>query len=401
MATAQFECPHNTKLSDRFRNGRKGAEGKEAGAEGDVSEGEEAGVEATAEAIAGGSLGAEARLVSDEDEALLAALERRRRGAERAVDEDLYKACFGSNCDVSKVNKKQINGCRLRFNSTRDAGLYGLDQPVHASISADGVISAVGIRSILFMEVDGVKTENTVEGLHKSLEQQVAKRVHERNYKELHNDHARHPGRNGSFDHMTALCGVSQGNISLPVLEYKGTVCIDYSADTPVLGMCIYDGEKCSPVITQTLYTIPAKEDLIMIESGDVYVRIVDATEAPKTMQAARKLENSATNALFKLTALRAREGGDDERALAETPDTSLIGGFIPLCICNGEYRVARIGELHGSAETLTTTSHPTIVDAAMLAGALSADSKTNSIGIAMQKIPCGEQGDLMLHDGM
>lgn len=401
MATAQFECPHNTKLSDRFSIWRKGAEGKGARAKGDVVdvvEGKEAGAGATAEATAGGMPVAEARPLVDEDVSLLAARGEARRAAERAVDEDLYKACFGSGCDVNKVNKKQINGCRLRFNSTRDAELYGLDEPVHASISADGVISAVGIRSILFMEVNGVKNENTVEGLYRSLAQQVAERVQEHDYKDLHKDHRRHPGRNGSFDKKTFLCGVSQGNISLPVLEYKGIVCIDYSADTLVSGMCLYDGTQCFPVPTLALYAIPAKEDLIMIEGNKVYVRIVDTSEEPKTLTAAQKLEQSAVTALTELGNGRGR-GGDDEPGTM--PDTSLIGGYLPLCICKGEFRVARIGELHGSAETLITTSHPTTVDAAMLADALSAGSKTNSIGIAMQKIPSGEQGDLMLHDGM
>ena len=245
------------------------------------------------------------------------------------------------------------------------------------------------------MEVNGVKNDNTVKGLHTSLAQQVAKRVQEHDYKDLH----KHPGSKGSFDRKTALCGVSQGNISLPVLEYKGTVCIDYSADALVLGMCLYDGENCVPVPTQDLYAIPAKEDLIMIEGDNVYVRIVNTSEQPKTLADAQKLEQSADTALTKLSNGRER-GGDDEPAAA-APDISLIGGYLPLCICKGEFRVARIGELNGSAETLITTSHPTTVDAAMLADALSAGSKTNSIGIAMQKIPSGEQGDLMLHDGM
>lgn len=276
------------------------------------------------------------------------------------VSPEQAKATFGSSVDVKNVKRKQIT-CTLRFAKTSDVTLNSPGESIVPQISPDGIISArhVSPKTLFY-------------------------KLTEKESKERENKVVLDKVDSMSEEASCPLVAVAS-KVVLPVLVHKHKVCIDVFSEAPIPGLEIFQ-----PVIphravtTSDLYTLPDIDNLIVedYESGDKYARLVpgDNTEGLNFTT-----ETERFNDLF-----------------SEGEGQAILDTHLPLCICEGEYLIAPIARTAlGGANRPITTVQDTVVHAATLASVLSASNKSNSIGIAMQKITPGHQGDLMLHDGM
>lgn len=292
-------------------------------------------------------------------------LKARASDVDGVVSSELAVATFGSTVNVDAVQQMEIS-CTLRFAKTSDVNMYSGGETIVQHVSADGIISARLVApNILYYKFTDEDQALTIDE-RKKLAASKAKEA------------------------QCPILAVSS-EVVLPVLVYKGDVCIDFSAGTHIRGLEAYfhdDGDeyKPSPVWPLDLYTDPEIENLIMEVGGYTYARLVpgDKTEALTYYKAIADLRRIKGQVF----------GGSNSGEILKTQ--------LPLCICNSEYRIAPIArEALGGADRPITTMQNTTVHAATLASHLSASHKSNSIGIAMQKIAPGHQGDLMLHDGM
>ena len=252
------------------------------------------------------------------------------------------------------------------------------------------------------------------------------------------------------LDEQDVIYVVDNGHVHVPVLRYDDTVCIDYTSGTCIPGIMALDGSGVPRVCTtRDLYSLPNHMDVLYVDPAhgfEPYTRRIQSANPAVAEPAAH--ETDTLTSIYRLidwlaipqdelsTGMgyltiepnplddegneipgRMMYGRGDARAalpdvlstIAGGGDRSLLGAPLPLQIVSEEVdpvmkatvRVAPLGHAGNATHSASVTDERAGVDLDELAARVSRTGARNVIGIAMQKIDCNTQGDLMLHDGV
>lgn len=325
------------------------------------------------------------------------------------VDDAMIEAHFGSAAaaavvaaapDGQRLIERKYIKCTLRYDATHDARLYGKGVAIHPLVSPDGIVSA---------RVSGLETLFLTRELGIDIgDQMVGNELYPEPYTQAQaNDLMARMGV--SIDRETQYV-ITPSKVRLPVLVYNGTVVVDYRNNQdivydndPYKACVVIHGGNLHHLYTQHLYSLPDVSQIITVKNGQTYIRTVKGDDKLPTTN---PLKTALVDSCDRLCVHR--PGG------AETAPTSgidlpwhsqyptyqpILGGDLPLKICNNEFVIAPIAK-HGSHGIEIETFHNAILDADTLAAHLRVGTKANSMGIAMQKFSKCQQGDVMLHDG-
>lgn len=312
---------------------------------------------------------------------------------------------FGSHVteeDLADVQQMEIRNCRVRFNATHDATLIANPSLVLANISTEGVISAQGAATFLFQELHDLTEQPSREEFLRHMEEKVTEFVSTGDYEETFRNNQT---VTRDYDRSKKLVFLAQDHIIVPVLSFRGQVCIDYTHGRRIYGMQMLDTAgaiiRTPTVYTSQLYSVPLMTDLVVCgyyenpTTGEIsfsaFIRYVEGDT--------RHDNNATLLAMFDSCAKLCTALGTDDFFGAKPAQDAIFGEPVPVRISHGSFHVAPIG-IHGSGDALTFTNHPSYLNAVTLASALAKGTNQNVIGTAMQKIAIGEQGDIMLHDG-
>jgi len=257
-----------------------------------------------------------------------------------------------------------------------------------------------------------------------------------------------------ALDGQDRLYIVDQGSVEVPVLEYGGDTCIDYTSNSYVRGILVIDnaGGVARKCVTRDFHRVidPSsvynnRDDI----DGVAYTRRIGSLgEGYGTDVGTRKTLNHLHAWLASPFNLQhdligggaAIPGGGGAPMVALQPigrdvatmdtgccggrdphvdgDKSLLGGPLPVMIVPSTLpldhgpddagdqplantvRVAPLVQRLGAKHS-ASFAHDGAVDVDLLASRVSRTGARNTIGIAMQRILPNTQGDLMLHDGV
>lgn len=344
--------------------------------------------------------------------------------------------------EISQVQRKVIHNCTVVYDSDRSALLYDPSDSagVVAHVTEDGVVTTKYTNSgAHIMETDPAIADS-------NQRMQTAEELYQRLWCQPQD---RAPGgvvldppAGNNSDNVAYI--VDQGHVSLPVLVYNGTVCVDYTSGTVVGGISSNNG-GVNDTTTRDLYGFIGTEDMfsnadsVQDNRAPHYVRRVGfegkeyMTEYHKLLTSAQRLDewlgciyqqqhnnlgygdgNVVTNGNAAVPFVGLNRNDDyiyrasNVQAAApqiDRTDVSMLGGPLPLMIVTegrlaGTVRVAPLN-VDGGLTHVARVQHNGAVDTDMLAARMSRTGGRNVIGVAMQKIAPNAQGDIMLHDGV
>ena len=352
--------------------------------------------------------------------------------------------------EITQVQRKVIKNCTVVYDSDRNAVLYNPDgEPgVVAQVSEDGVITtkATGTGPH-FVDTDNDSGADQ-DGRLESKAQEIATAYC--------TPQDVNPGVNGGFGNVNpfginpqnigCVYVIDQGHVSVPVLVYRGQVCIDFTSGSCIQGVkqCTSDGIRdCT---TRDLYDNIGTEEVFnnalqntavqgVGHPNPYYVRCIKSQEENistrnKLLVSCVRLDewlSANAQGQNRLMGYAAHPNGaiavSVVSATAGTPEdvvmerrrgdpltafrASMLGGPLPLMIVTegrlaGTVRVAPLNTGRLDSTTFQTrVTHNGAVDTDLLADRMARTGCRNVIGVAMQKIAPNAQGDLMLHDGV
>lgn len=359
---------------------------------------------------------------------------------------------------VERVERKVIAGCRVDYNSTRDATLYDPSEQagVQAHITEDGVVTTTYTGAGAHF----IETDASVADAQARMDQALDKA--RRTYCQPQDQDAG-AGVQPPFalDYQDCLYVLDQGHIAVPVLVYNDQVCVDYTSGALVQGIMVIDNANgiARPCSTRDLYSSLELDQLYNIGGGSetlpiAYTRRITALDEP--LGARSGMESSTATVHDWLTSTfgeqhkimgygyqgnpaglaggnntvpvamhdispahsdgvmaatvlhrELRQPNRNDQPFTDHHDRSLLGGPMPFMIVpttsaalQGTVRVAPL-MMAGGSSFVAQVQHNGAVDTEMLADRMSRTGSRNVIGVAMQKIAPNTQGDIMLHDGV
>ena len=299
------------------------------------------------------------------------------------------------------IERKYIE-CTLRYDATHDARLYGKGVAIHPLVSPDGIVSArvSGLETLFITDKDNAHNVHDV-----YTNQMVGDELYPEPYSSARaRSLIRRMGDNIDREIQYVI---TTEKVKLPVLMYNGTVVVDYRLDQQIengddrtIGLLLKDG-AVRPFSTQHLYSVPDVSQIITEHDGQTYIRTVKGDDKLPTDD---DLKNALVDSCYRLCVHRPGEASPRSGIRlpmhSQYPNAQpVLGGDLPLKICNNEFVIAPIAK-HGGHGMEIETFHNAILDADTLAAHLRVGTKANSMGIAMQKFSKCQQGDVMLHDG-
>jgi hypothetical protein len=188
---------------------------------------------------------------------------------------------------------------------------------------------------------------------------------------------------------------------------FKGVVCIDYRPQQSIDGLnVVFAGTgEYKPAYTRSLYSNFFERQIA--RAGLVrripYAPFDEPLASGELRSAVGDLHNYLAGgyALDSLNPLRENTAYKGNRVpTAERARYSMLGGPMPIKLSKAGATVAPLLHRYG-VHAEVTVSHPSSMTTDVMADRLGRQHARNVIGVSMQKIPRGKQGDIMLHDGV
>jgi len=347
---------------------------------------------------------------------------------------------------VSQVARRVVHNCHVAYDDIREAELYldaGHDGEIKALVSKKGIISArfvgAGAHYTETTPDAGVDAAERLQRTVRKAQRQYCTPVDEGPNVGVDPGGAVLPPY--ALDHQDRLYILDQGHISVPLLRYGSSICIDYTSDAVVAGIMVIDNRygAARPCHTRDLYSMLDIESVFKMnlhEGAPNYTRHVRHSDDASvneplgseygTRRSLEVMHNWLTGSLAEQhilfggehhgLSLPAVPGGDvvmdAGRALHEHAysdgEKSLLGAPLPVQIVPEQdglmaktVRIAPLLTYHGADHSARVSVDSGHVDTDELADRVSRTGARNIIGIAMQKIQPNHQGDIMLHDGV
>lgn len=346
---------------------------------------------------------------------------------------------------VPNVRRVIQHNCSVAYDAIREADMY-MDAERTGELRA--VVSQQGVISARFTGA-GAHYKETVPDHHADGPERLRRAVREAKQHYCY-PVTEDPGgailEPFTLDHQDRLYILDQGHISVPLLEYAGQYCIDFSSGAVVKGIMVIDNQRGAPrnCVTRDLYSAldpgsvynpPGLARGLLVaytrcvkDSGDESVDEPLGSRAG-TGASLQHLDHWLTEPLAQQIA---RFGGPNPAlGLMASPlqghdydmdtgsnmvfglehadgEKSLLGGPLPVQIVPDAVgtmaktvRVAPLMYRPGVDHQVSVQVDSGHIDTDELADRVSRSGARNIIGVAMQKIDCNSQGDIMLHDGV
>lgn len=340
--------------------------------------------------------------------------------------------------DVSQVQRMVVRNCSVAWDKDRDAALYSAFSAVKGMTDPEtGIVKTrhTGAGAHFTETVPGLDSETRITAAAQKVVDMYV----------TNGDDAVLPT---GLDQQDTIYIVDQNHVHVPVLVYKDAVCIDFTSSTCIMGIMAFDSSgSIRQCTTRDLYCLPNVSEVYAERGERAYTRRVLSEDAllqepladgVDTIRSAQRLvdwlsmssillgqanglrdhqlpdaEPLAADGLTEFeTKMKYGRGDGIEQSLSCTTgggDLSLLGAPLPLQIVSdkvdpqlkGTVRVAPLLFNKGATHSAAVVDDRAGIDMDKLAARVARTTVRNVIGIAMQKIECNVQGDLMLHDGV
>lgn len=379
---------------------------------------------------------------------------QRRPTLDRRAAGDVYAAmsCFGlcvasiggktatqaiaDMANLAQVTREVVRNCSVAFDHDRDAELYsGLEAVKGIVDPGTGIIKAMHTGSgAHFMETRPDPALSPEQRLEEALAR--ATQAYAGGARDVFGVILP-----GTLDDQDRIYIVDQGHVGVPVLQYNGEICIDFTEGAIISGVTVVtDGGLPRHCVTRDLYSLPNITEIMVPPGGGVvFTRRVEVPEsgaapgihepAVSNLNTSYSLErihdwltlvhddlNAYSNFDYRHRPYDLRANpivhemkyGRGRNIPAELScargggDRSMLGVPLPQMIDEvGNVKVAPLVYAPGVEHTATVGDERAGVDMDELVARVSRTGARNVIGVAMQKIEPNCQGDLMLHDGV
>ena len=193
---------------------------------------------------------------------------------------DSIQRAVGEIDRVGMVERKIIRNCRVVFDKSRDAVLYDPNEQagITAEVNEDGIVTP----RFTGAGAHFVSTEPAGGNAEERMAQAVAQ-VRRSYCQPLDQDPGGPVQGPLALDYQDSIFIVDQGNVSLPVLVYNGSVCVDYTSGSLVEGVEVINNaqgvsSKCS---TRDLYSSLELESIHRANAGANRVQVAYTRRIP------------------------------------------------------------------------------------------------------------------------